>query len=306
MFHIIDTHFLDLPNAIAVFLLETSAGPVLFETGPHSTLPYLEKGLKQLGYELKDIHHVFLTHIHLDHAGAAWVLAGHGANIYVHPFGRKHLADPSRLMESARRIYKDDMDRLWGSMKAIKPEQLIESAHKECFVIGDTKIESYHTPGHAVHHIAWKIGEDLIAGDVAGVKINAGIPVPPCPPPDINIEDWQESINLIRGLDISKIYLTHFGTLTNINGHLDHLEDLLLRLAKWMKPHFENQSDPKDVTELLKDYMKNELLNNGVPESDLPVYEAANPSWMSVAGLLRYWRKKVEKKIEIKKHFSDI
>ncbi|MGI9545489.1 MAG: MBL fold metallo-hydrolase, partial [Cyclobacteriaceae bacterium] len=124
--HIIDLHFLGYPKVIAAFLVETEDGPVLIETGPYSTYPTLEKGVNRIGYSIKDIKHVLLTHIHLDHAGAAWKLAENGANIYVHPVGMAHLAYPSKLMDSAKRIYKEDMDRLWGDMQAIPQSQLHE------------------------------------------------------------------------------------------------------------------------------------------------------------------------------------
>ena len=89
--HIIDLHFRELEKTIASFLVETSEGPVLIETGPYSTFPFLKKGIEAIGYKIEDIRHVLLTHIHLDHAGAAWALARHGAKIYVHPKGYHHL-----------------------------------------------------------------------------------------------------------------------------------------------------------------------------------------------------------------------
>ena len=155
---------------------------------------------------------------------------------------------------------------------------------------------SWHTPGHAVHHIAWQIGNKLIAGDVAGVKIGDGMVVPPCPPPDIHIEDWMASIDLILDLDLEAIYLTHFGEITNIAPHLEALKTILLDWANWIKPHWEAGSDPKEVTPLFMEYTKKQLLENGANKLGLMQYEAANPSWMSVAGLFRYWRKRAEKK----------
>ncbi len=296
MIEIIDLEFLGYNHAIACFLVETDDGPILIETGPHSTLPNIEKALAAKSYTLKDIQHVFLSHIHLDHAGAAWCFAEHGANIYLHPFGEKHMADPSKLMNSAGRIYKDQMEMLWGQMHPIPNEQLKTMTHGQKVQIGKHTLTAWHTPGHAVHHIAWQLDDKILfAGDVAGVKILGGIVVPPCPPPDINVEDWQESIALIQDLNLEKMYLTHYGEVTNIDEHLTQLEENLLSWANWIKPHWEAGSDPKTVTPLFQEFTKKQLLDFGVPKENLYKYEAANPSWMSVTGLLRYWRKKAER-----------
>ena len=298
MIKIIDLGFIGQPEAIASFLIETSEGPVLVETGPHSTLPNLEAGLKKNGYELADVKHVFLTHIHLDHAGAAWYFAKLGANIYLHPMGQRHMADPSRLMESAKRIYKDEMDRLWGRMESISADKLIPTENGATITIGDTNFQAWHTPGHAIHHIAWQVGSTLFAGDVAGVKIRQYAVMPPCPPPDINIEDWQTSIQKIKTLDLSTIYLTHYGEITDIDNHLDELERILLDWSQWMKPFYEAKADPKKVTPLFQEYVAGQLKAGEIDELGLQQYEAANPSWMSVAGLMRYWRKKEEREAQ--------
>lgn len=292
MLNIIDLNFLDNANAIAAFLLETDLGPILIETGPHSTLPALEKGIQAQGYQLKDIQHVFLTHIHFDHAGAAWYFARQGAQIYLHPFGKKHLGNPEKLYGSAKRIYGDMMEKLWGEMHPIPDAQLHTVEHGNGIMLGDTVFRAWHTPGHAVHHIAWQVGTALFAGDVAGVKIGDGPVIPPCPPPDINIEDWQASIALIKTLDLNKVFLTHYGAVSDIENHLNDLDKTLVRWSNWMKPHFEQGTDPKEITPLFQKMVQEELVKSGVAKNDLPSYEAANPSWMSVAGLLRYWKKK--------------
>ncbi|KGE86151.1 MULTISPECIES: MBL fold metallo-hydrolase [Phaeodactylibacter] len=294
MIKVLDLHFLDKSDTIAAFLAETSAGPILFETGPYSTFSHLKAGLAAQGYQPEDIAHVFITHIHLDHAGAAWAMAEAGATIYLHPFGQAHMHDPSKLVASATRIYGDDMERLWSTMKGIPAAQLKTVDHEDTIKIGDTEITAWHTPGHAVHHIAWQVGSALIAGDVAGVKIGDAPVVPPCPPPDINVEDWQASLNLIRQLPLQAIYLTHYGRIAgaNIPVHLDELEQELLAWAEWMKPHFEAGSDPKSITPEFMAWVQDRLTEKGVSESMLEIYENANPSWMSVAGLLRYWKKR--------------
>jgi len=292
MIHILDLGFLNLEETIAAFLVETSEGIVLVETGPHSVHHNLEKAVENCGFKLSDIQHVFITHIHFDHAGGAWALAKQGATIYLHPFGKRHLGEPSKLYASAKRIYKDKMETLWGKMEAIE-EQLLRTVEQgEQIVIGDKTFTAHHTPGHAVHHIAWQVDDVLFAGDVAGVKIGKGMVVPPCPPPDINIEDWKSSIELMRNLDISALYLTHFNKITNVSAHLDNLEFILQDWADWMKPHFEKGTLQGEIVPQFMAYTKQQLLNFGLNETEVEQYEAANPSWMSVAGLMRYWKKK--------------
>ncbi len=293
--YLLDLHFKGLPETIAAFLIETEAGPVLVETGPHSTFPALREGLARYGYAPSDVRAVFLTHIHLDHAGAAWALAEAGADIYVHPLGARHLLQPDRLMESARRIYGEEMDRLWGEMRALPAERLKTVAHGEAISVGAEVFTAWHTPGHAVHHIVWQWGDSAFTGDVAGVKIGQGILAPPCPPPDIQIEDWRASIALLRSLPLKTLYLTHYGPVFDIAAHLDTLEANLLSWAQWMLPHFEKKTPPEEVTPLFQQFVKDELVAAGLDETGIRQYEAANPAWMSVAGLLRYWTKKREK-----------
>ena len=295
MLHTIDLHFQGLTQSIAAFLLETEKGPILFETGPHSTWPYLVQGLAEKGYKPEDLKAAFVTHIHLDHAGASWALAREGVTIYVHPFGYKHLLDPSKLMHSARRIYQDDMDRLWGDMQAIDEDKLVAVEDGKVFEFGDIQVKALHTPGHAVHHIAWQVGDHIICGDVAGVKINKGPIVPPCPPPDINVEDWKRSIEILRKEKPEVLWLTHFGPIHSIGTHLDTLERKLDHYANWMKPHYDAKEAADEITPLLQKMADEELKEYDIDAEDKARYDLANPAWMSVAGLLRYWKKRTER-----------
>lgn len=296
MIHTIDLQFQGQSKAIAAFLKETTSGPVLFETGPHSTLPTLKKAVEDLGFRFKDIKHVFLSHIHLDHAGSAWELAQHGAIIYVHPVGAPHLVDPSILMKSVRRIYQEHTHRLWGEMKPIREIQLQIVEHGQRFRIGKTRMRGWHTPGHAVHHIAWQIDNtELVAGDVAGVKIAEGSIMPPCPPPDINLEDWENSINFLKSRRYENIYLPHFGKVEgrrNVKQHLNTLKGRLWNWANWIKPYFDQKMPVDELIPLFEEYVEKQLKAEGTSEEIMKTYEFANPSWMSVHGLMRYWKKK--------------
>jgi len=295
--HIIDLVFLEEQHTVAAFLIETEAGPILVETGPESTWPQLEGGIKRLGYQPKDIKHVLLTHIHFDHAGAAWKLAEQGATIHVHPVGLPHLASPERLWDSASRIYGDDMERLWGRMNPIPSSKLEEALHEGAIRFGNIEIKALHTPGHATHHIAWQLGTSIFTGDVAGVRINDGPVVPPCPPPDIHLEDWKASIALLKAQNPQRFYLTHYGEVDHPKNHLEELEFALDDWAHWMKKYHEQPINPPDISKKFMDYTRNQLVERGLSPADVQRYEYANPSWMSVAGLLRYWKLKSQGRI---------
>ncbi|WP_370088169.1 MBL fold metallo-hydrolase [Ekhidna sp.] len=292
MYHTLDLHFQNYDHAIAAFLIETEDGPVLIESGPYSTFPSLEKGLASHGYKVADVKHVFLSHIHFDHAGAAWAFAEKGANIYLHPFGAEHMHDPTKLVASATMIYGDQMDILWGKMDKIARNKLKVVEHEEVVEIGGQSFRALHTPGHAKHHIAWHWKDTIFTGDVAGVKIDGGPVVPPCPPPDINLEDWLHSIDLVLSKNPNRLVLTHFGEEMNPNIHMTELKEILNDWSMWIKQKWEEGLSNDEITPLFMKYTAQQLEDRGVSGTGIKQYEAANPSWMSVAGLVRYWMKK--------------
>lgn len=289
--HLLDLHFEGHSQTIAAFLVPTSVGAVLIETGPHSTLPHLLEGLRGVGVEAADVKHVLLTHIHLDHAGAAWHFARLGARVYVHPSGYDHLIDPSRLLASARRIYGDDMDRLWGQLNPIPAERLQACEHGEQLDLGGCIFTAHHTPGHAIHHIAWQFGNEVFTGDVAGIRIGDGPVMAPCPPPDIHIGHWMESIRLLENLQPRCLWLTHYGPVSTVSQHLQQLKTNLVDWALWMKPHAEKGEEPEQIVPAFQAYVQQQLQSSGLDDEQIECYESANPSWMSVAGLMRYWKK---------------
>ena len=295
--HILDLDFLDESASIASFLIESSDGLILIESGPETTFDHLTKAIERKGFDWKDVRHVLLTHIHFDHAGAAWKFAENGAKIYVHPIGLPHLQNPEKLWNSAKMIYGDDMDRLWGNMKPIDEKLLVAADDGEVLKIGGLEIKVHYTPGHAVHHNAYQIENIIFTGDVAGVKINNGPVVPPCPPPDIDLGKWKKSIQKLKDLKPEKLYLTHFGIVEEVEKHLSELEIILEDWANWMKPYFDAETSAEEITPKFMDYTKNQLKKAGVSEEDLVRYEYANPSWMSVSGLFRYWKLKAQGRI---------
>lgn len=298
MVHVIDLNF-HVSEAIAVFVIESSEGLILIESGPHSTMPYLEKGLSELGYSLSQVSHVLLTHIHFDHAGAAWALAKEGAKVFVHPVGYPHLLDPSKLYNSAKRIYGDMMESLWGLMEGIPEEQLQVVEDASTLNIGEHSFLALHTPGHANHHIAWQWEDIIFCGDVGGVRVPGGPVVPPCPPPDINLEAWRKSIERILEQNPTQLYLTHYGSVDEPASHMEKLRNIMDDWANWIKPYWEAGKKPNEVVPEFRQYAEQQLRDAGLDDMGVSRYEAANPAWMSVAGLMRYWRKKSEGALEV-------
>lgn len=295
MVRTIDLEFQNKACAIASYIIESGdEGPVMIETGPYSTFQALKEGVEaaEPEYKIENIKHVFLTHIHLDHAGAAWALAENGAKIYVHPLGAPHLVDPSKLMESARRIYEDKMDTLWGDMKAIPADQVHEVQDGEEITLGNLTFKAHYTPGHAKHHIAWQLDKIIFTGDVAGVQIGQGPVVAPLPPPDIDVEAWKESMDLLRNLNATAFYLTHYGAVTDTEKQLTDLQNNIETQANWVKEHLDAGESVEDMIPKFEEFTTNQLTEAGLSDVELEQYQAANPAYMSVAGLARYWQKK--------------
>lgn len=292
MVHIIDLKFQGFSESIAAFILESDIGPILFETGPYSTFKTLQIELEKIGYSVSDIKHVFISHIHFDHAGAAWKFADYGANIYVHPTGLPHLNNPVKLWGSAVRIYGASMEKLWGVMEPIPLDKLVPLKHLESIQLGGFEIKALHTPGHAVHHIAFSVNNMVFGGDVAGVCIGVGPVVPPCPPPDIHIEDWCSSIQLLKNVNPKFLYLTHFGLVKMpVQEHLTILENTLLKYAEWILKEMETHSDISKIIDSFQDMVETLWIENNLDEQVITRYGLANPSFMTVSGLIRYWTK---------------
>lgn len=305
--HVIDLHFLGRARAIAVFAVPDNEGVTLVECGPFSTHDRVLAGLSELGYSPGQVHTVLLTHIHFDHAGAAWWWARNGANVYVHPRGYRHLLDPARLYGSAARLYgEENMERLWGKMETIAEDRLIEVKDRQEFTIGGLRWAAHFTPGHAKHHLAWQLQDVIFTGDVGGVVIDGGPPVPPCPPPDIDVEAWEKSIQRIRSLQATTLYLTHFGAVPATDGHFTELLRRLHQYVVFVRDDDQREGDADEggdgarvqreldpakggvQAEDFKAMVAAELLAAGCAESTIEAYMVANPAELSVAGIRRY------------------
>src|SRR5262245_43565627 len=212
----IDLNFLGKPGVIATAVLKSVGGVALIDPGPSTTLEGLLKTLDAQGIALRDVRQLLLTHIHLDHAGATGSLLRMNPEIevYVHEFGARHLADPGKLVTSAGRLYGADMERLWGEVAPVPADRLRVLTGGEKLIAGGRELEVAPTPGHALHHVSYFDRSSGVAfvGDVAGIRRGDDPYIlPPTPPPDIDLEAWRKSADLILSWDPDTLFLTHFG-----------------------------------------------------------------------------------------------
>ena len=292
MVHILDTRQLGRPGIIAATAIETADGIALFDTGPESTFENVAGELRKIGAAPEDVRHVFLSHIHFDHAGAAWQFAQRGATVYVHSRGAPHLIDPAKLIDSATRIFGDDMPKLWGRIAPVPAERLRVLQDGEVVRAGATDVRAVETPGHASHHHVYHWEDNVFGGDVAGVRIGSGPPIPPFVPPELHVESWLESIDKIRALAPARLYLPHFGAVEReISAHLDGLEERVRRWSAWFRERMRAGDDEPQLIQPFADYEAADLLAGGSNEEIVRDYETADPSFMAVTAALRYWRK---------------
>lgn len=288
----IDLKFLGLSGAIAAYLLPHQEGAALIECGPGATIPHLKAGLAASGYPPEAVTDVFLTHIHLDHAGAAGWLARHGARIHVHPIGAPHLHSPEKLLASARRIYGDHMDSLWGKFLPVPEEKIYVMHDEECAEIGGRSIRAVDTPGHAYHHHSYLLENICFSGDIGGVRLAGARHVRlPMPPPEFHLESWRQSLGKLKAERFDFIAPTHFGFFSDPEWHLSALEEALDEVEAWMEAIMPRQLPLDELNDEFLEWTRQRSLAAGLPLEVLDVYEAANPSWMSTQGIQRYWEK---------------
>lgn len=297
----IDTKMHGYEGITAAFVVRAEK-TALVETGPKSAVENLLLRLDQLGVDSLDW--IIATHVHLDHAGAAGTLARRfpAARIAVHGVGAPHLVDPSKLWASASRIYGDAMEPLWGGLDPVSRDRVEVLEDGDKIDLGDRFIQAIETPGHARHHHA--LLDDatgtLFAGDALGVRLpEVGIARPATPPPEFNLEDSISSIERIRSLRPTTLWLTHFGPsheghpARDVDEMCDAAIDALRRWAQWVASARASTRDLSRAASLVRDQARAEL-ERVIPADQIARLEQTTSYWMNTWGYMRYFDKKEE------------
>lgn len=293
----IDLKFQHYNKTIASYLVPIRAGAILFETGPGSTIGELIKQLAIYGLKPGDVKAVFVSHIHLDHAGAAGWLASQGAQIFVHPIGLPHFVNPEKLLSSARRIYAEKMDVLWGEFLPVSEFRITSVDHQEEIHIDDLRIMAIHTPGHAEHHISWLLDDICFTGDIAGVRMpNQKFIQLPLVPPELDFGKWKNSLEILIEVGFTRIAPTHFGIFDDVSQHLNSALAAINENQVWMEENIKDGDSIDDVRVKYSAFQKRKFEESGTPEELINLYEIANPSWISADGIFRFWKKTISNK----------
>jgi glyoxylase-like metal-dependent hydrolase (beta-lactamase superfamily II) len=291
----IDLNFLGRRHAIATAIASGPDGVAVIDPGPTTCLEQLESGLQEHGLRLADVRDILLTHIHLDHAGATGTLLQQFPDIRVtvHSRGAPHLVAPQRLLDSARRLWGDDMGRLWGAVLPV-PERNLHIVDGETEVrAGGRTFEVAYTPGHASHHVSFFDASSGVAlvGDTAGVSVDGGYVMPPTPPPDIDLDLWRKSVERIERWSPASLFITHFGQVMNVRPHLAQLLENLSTMAGLVRASLAEDGSDEERSQRFGERLRLEL-RRSMNDAQVSAYEGGTPFHLMWLGLARYWRKR--------------
>jgi glyoxylase-like metal-dependent hydrolase (beta-lactamase superfamily II) len=284
----LDTRLGGWERVTAGYLIE-GAAPVLVETGSQSSVPVLLAQLERLGVGPSDLAGVVVTHIHLDHAGGVGDVARAfpEATVYVHPKGARHLADPTRLVDSASRVYGPLLDSLYGRLDPTPAERLHVLEDGEAIPISSNRsLIAVDSPGHAKHHVALHdtLSGVLFAGDAVGVKLpDAGVLRPSTPPPDFDLTSALSSLERFADRRPAGLALAHYGLLADPLDVLDEAAETLRKWADVAESAFRNGAD---IADALATEFQSDL--DGVPEVHRQKLEVMNGVHSNAAGLYRW------------------
>lgn len=295
----IDTKMHGRAGITGTFLI-CAAKTALVETGPKSSVDRVLEGLEAAGVEHLDW--IIVTHIHLDHAGAAGTLATRfpEATIGVHEVGAPHLVDPSKLWSSASRIYGDAMEKLWGGIDPIDPGRIQGLTDGDSVDLGDRTLQVVETLGHAGHHHAYldESSGTMFTGDAMGVRLaDIGVFRPATPPPEFNLELALSSIDRIRKVSPTSVCLTHFGPTEagqrplDVSGACDAAADALRRWQAWISDARTRTRDIDEVTEYVRGEA-HETFEGRIDPADIDRMEQTTSYRMNTSGYMRYLDKR--------------
>lgn len=292
---LIDTKMHGLPGITGAFILQGTSGTALIETGPKSVVGNVLEGLGSLGIDQLDW--ILVTHIHLDHAGAAGTLAERfpTAKVGVHEVGAPHLIDPSKLWSSAARIYGDAMEELWGGIDPIDEARIHVVSDGEEIDLGGLTLTAVETPGHAYHHHAYLSSDgDLFAGDALGVRLpEVGVIRPATPPPEFHLTKAIASIERIRDLAPETLWPTHFGPHSegvnpkSVDDFCTGSIDALNTWAEWVRTARQQTKEVDEAAVLVQEQAM-AALEGQVDEAARRRMDNTTSYWMNTWGYMRY------------------
>ncbi|MDQ1409708.1 MAG: hypothetical protein QOJ41_1443 [Acidobacteriaceae bacterium] len=293
---VLDLHWMGRPRSIGAVLLDSGGHYAILDPGPASTLETLRAQMLSRGLSVSDLEAILLTHIHLDHAGASGTLLCENPKlrVFVHSKGAAHLADPSRLLASAGRLWGDDLPRLFGDTLPV-PEQTIQILEgSETITLGTRKIDVIYTPGHASHHVTYFDEREGVAfaGDTAGIRIaNGPYIMPATPPPDIDLVVWEQSFAAILERQPSRLFVTHFGYAENPEKHIAAFRERLHLWADITEKALHSTSDLEVARQLFLEQTQTEMLQYlSSADAEQHAFTAGLP--LSFLGLARHIRKR--------------
>ncbi len=291
---LIDTEYNRTRQAIGCYLL-LGGHPALIETGPTSTIEALLHGIGETGLDPAQLQAVAVTHIHLDHAGAAGALVRQfpHLHVYVHPVGAPHLIDPSRLLASARRLYGNALETLFGEVVPVPEDRVRAIDDGAQVVLGSRRLVALDTPGHARHHHAYldERSGDLFTGDIAGVALPGTRYVrPPSPPPEFDLTAWLASLARVRALRPTRLLLTHFGPHTWIEELFTALETHLRSAVDMVRDALASGLNEREIVERLRADVLAQITEQQGKQAAIR-YDTIMPLDLTALGLIRYIRK---------------
>ena len=291
----IDLNFRGSPRVIATAVVAGTDGIVLIDPGPTSCLATLEAGLRGRGYTLRDVRSLLLTHIHLDHAGAAGTIVERvpEVRVHVHERGAPHMTDPQKLLASATRLHGDQMNTLWGAFLPVPADRIVVLQGGERLDVASHSFRVAYTPGHARHHVSYLDEQSGMAyvGDTGGVRVSGDYLIAPTPPPDIDVEAWRDSLDAIDAWQPVSLFLTHFGPVTPARAHLSRFRQTLTSAAEAVKALMAAGGSDEEKVRRFVEQMRRDVRKD-LPEREAQAAELAAPFEQLWPGLVRYWQKR--------------
>jgi glyoxylase-like metal-dependent hydrolase (beta-lactamase superfamily II) len=291
----LDLQFLGRPHASASVVVQAPGSVAVIDPGPSTCRAALDLGLQRQGVQWRDVTHILLTHIHLDHAGATGGIVGEHPHIRVavHERGAAHMVDPSKLVASASRLWPGEMDRLWGDVRPVPERNLLVLSGGERLEAAGRTFEVAYTPGHASHHVSYfdPGSGTAFVGDTAGMSIDGGYVLPPTPPPDIDLESWRQSVARIEAWSPAALFMTHFGPVTQVRPHLQSLLGNLTATANIVRESLGDPGTDEERSARFAERLRREMRRH-MTDGQMEAYGLSAPFHLLWLGLARYWRKR--------------